>query len=63
MHRIHHESGLHKSNYGDITWWDMLFGTYENPASWNGRCGFDGDREQRLKDMLLYRDVHDFKKD
>ena len=20
------------NNYGDITWWDMLFGTYENPA-------------------------------
>lgn len=32
MHRIHHRYGRHKNNYGDITWWDMLFGTYENPA-------------------------------
>ena len=23
-----------------------------------GRCGFDGDREQRLDDMLRYWDVH-----
>ncbi|MBL8173945.1 MAG: sterol desaturase family protein, partial [Bryobacterales bacterium] len=26
MHRIHHEYGRHENNYGDITWWDMLFG-------------------------------------
>ena len=31
MHRIHHQHERHKNNYGDITWWDMLFGTYENP--------------------------------
>ncbi len=30
MHRIHHEYNKHKNNYGDIVWWDMIFGTYEN---------------------------------
>jgi sterol desaturase/sphingolipid hydroxylase (fatty acid hydroxylase superfamily) len=58
MHRIHHERGSHRNNYGDITWWDMLFGTYDNPAAWDGQCGFDDDKEQQLKDMMLYRDVH-----
>jgi sterol desaturase/sphingolipid hydroxylase (fatty acid hydroxylase superfamily) len=58
MHRIHHQQGRHKNNYGDIVWWDMLFGTYENPKEFHGACGFDGDREQRLAEMLLYRDVH-----
>ncbi|MFT3779240.1 MAG: sterol desaturase family protein [Ottowia sp.] len=58
MHRIHHQHGRHRNNYGDITWWDMLFGTYENPRQWHGRCGFDADKEERLIDMLLYRDVH-----
>ncbi len=58
MHRIHHESGSHKNNYGDITWWDMLFGTYENPATWDGQCGFEDAKEQRLSDMIVYRDVH-----
>lgn len=59
MHRIHHEYGRHRNNYGDIVWWDWLFGTYENPPVWNGRCGFDDAREQRLADMLRYRDVHE----
>ena len=36
----------------------MLFGTYENPREWIYTCGFDDDKEQRLTDMLVYRDVH-----
>jgi sterol desaturase/sphingolipid hydroxylase (fatty acid hydroxylase superfamily) len=59
MHRIHHQQGRHRNNYGDITWWDMLFGTYENPSEWQDRCGFDDDKEQQLVRMLAYRDVHD----
>ena len=58
MHRIHHQHGRHKNNYGDITWWDMLFGTYENPAEWRDRCGFDDEKEQQLTGMLAYKDVH-----
>ncbi len=58
MHRIHHAHGRHRNNYGDITWWDMMFGTYENPARFGASCGFDDAREQRLGDMLRCRDVH-----
>lgn len=58
MHRIHHEHGRHRNNYGDIVWWDMLFGTYANPRTWDGRCGFEPDKEERLGQMLCYRDVH-----
>jgi sterol desaturase/sphingolipid hydroxylase (fatty acid hydroxylase superfamily) len=58
MHRIHHRFGQHKNNYGDITWWDMLFGTNENPKEWVHSCGFDDDKEQKLVAMLLYNDVH-----
>lgn len=58
MHRIHHRYGRHKNNYGDITWWDMLFGTYENPREWRHTCGFDEEKEQQLLKMLCYRDVH-----
>ena len=58
MHRIHHELGRHRNNYGDLPCWDMLFGTYENPARFAASCGFDGGREQRLGDMLRWRDVH-----
>jgi len=58
MHRIHHEYGKHTSNYGDIVWWDMLFGTYENPKEFKKTCGFDNAKEQRLIDMLQFKDVH-----
>nr|WP_199899206.1 sterol desaturase family protein [Sneathiella glossodoripedis] len=58
MHRIHHQKDRHRNNYGDIVWWDMLFGTYENPNSWNDKCGFDAELEEKLPSMLRYRDVH-----
>ena len=59
MHRIHHQYGYHQNNYGDIVWWDMLFGTYENPKKWDETCGFDDWQEQQLVPMLAYRDVHE----
>jgi sterol desaturase/sphingolipid hydroxylase (fatty acid hydroxylase superfamily) len=58
MHRIHHQYDRHKNNYGDIVWWDMLFGTYENPKEWKYSCGFDDEKEQQLVNMLIYQDVH-----
>jgi sterol desaturase/sphingolipid hydroxylase (fatty acid hydroxylase superfamily) len=58
MHRIHHQYNRHRNNYGDITWWDMLFRTYENPKEWTHTCGFDDAKEQQLLNMLAYQDVH-----
>lgn len=58
MHRIHHKYGAHKNNYGDIVWWDMIFGTYENPKEFTDTCGFDDEKEQQLGAMLLFQDVH-----
>ncbi|ASU32162.1 sterol desaturase family protein [Mucilaginibacter xinganensis] len=58
MHRIHHEYEKHTSNYGDIVWWDMLFGTYSNPKEFTTSCGFDMDKELQLLDMLKFKDVH-----
>ena len=58
MHRIHHQVDYHKNNYGDIVWWDMLFGTYENPPTWENKCGFSETNENKLIPMLLYQDVH-----
>ena len=56
-HCVHHELGRHASNYSDLPIWDMLFGTFHNPRDFAGRCGFEGDAEQRLGEMLLGRDV------
>lgn len=57
-HRIHHEYNKHTNNYGDIVWWDMLFGTYENLKEFKSTCGFDHEKEQSLFDMLKFKDVH-----
>lgn len=58
MHRIHHESGVHRNNYADLPLWDILFGTFENPHDRLVACGFEPARERRVLDMLLLRDVH-----
>jgi sterol desaturase/sphingolipid hydroxylase (fatty acid hydroxylase superfamily) len=58
MHRIHHESGVHKNNYADLPVWDMLFGTYRNPEVVKLDCGFDSHREARVLDMLAFKDIH-----
>ena len=58
MHRIHHEYGKHRGNYGDLVIWDQLFGTYDNPPRFEANCGFDDHPEQQLAAMLQLRDVH-----
>ena len=57
MHRIHNEYEKH-ANYGDIVWWDMLFDTYYNPEKFTTLCGFDPPKEERLLDMLRFKNVH-----
>lgn len=55
-HCVHHQSGLHAYNYGDLPVWDMLFGTFRNPRHWDAACGF-GENEHRLAEMLRGVDV------
>lgn len=58
-HCIHHQRRWHQSNYADLPWWDMLFGTFRNPDVWQGEAGFDGDSSGRIMEMLLFRDVNE----
>ena len=58
-HSIHHELGVHRYNFGDITLWDRMFGTFREAEDFAPRCGFPGRNEERLKDMLLFRDVYE----
>lgn len=57
-HCIHHEDGVHAYNYADLPVWDMLFGTFKNPRSWQARCGFGACGEHRLAQMLRGMDVN-----
>jgi sterol desaturase/sphingolipid hydroxylase (fatty acid hydroxylase superfamily) len=57
MHSLHHERGVHRFNYGDIPIWDMVFGTYRNPKTWEGQAGFYDGASDRVGDLLIGRDV------
>jgi sterol desaturase/sphingolipid hydroxylase (fatty acid hydroxylase superfamily) len=57
MHTVHHAEGHHAQNYG-LPVWDLLFGTWTNPAARVQRLGFDGDRSSLIFEMLMFRDVH-----
>jgi sterol desaturase/sphingolipid hydroxylase (fatty acid hydroxylase superfamily) len=59
MHRIHHERGRHYSNFSDLPVWDMLFGTFRNPPTFDRPCGFKPEREQKFWQILACRDVND----
>ena len=60
-HRIHHMSNrrLHCKNFSDLPLWDILNDTFENPDRNAAfvRTGFDTKHEQKLRDMLFFRDV------
>lgn len=57
MHTVHHARGHHAQNYG-LPVWDLLFGTWVNPAERRLDLGFDPEKSERLSEMLLCRDVH-----
>lgn len=59
LHSIHHQYDVHSFNYGDIPIWDRMFGTYKDTREFTERCGFPDGAEQRLSDMLLFRNVYD----
>lgn len=56
-HGVHHERGLHRYNYSDLPLWDMVFGTFRNPATWDKEAGFYKGASSRIWEMLIGRDV------
>lgn len=56
-HALHHERGVHGSNYGDIALWDMVFGTWRNPEGFPAETGFYDGASSRVVEMLVFRDV------
>lgn len=56
-HCVHHQRGVHAYNYGDFSLWDMVFGTYRNPKTWEGRAGFWDGASGRIGSLLVGLDV------
>ena len=57
-HSIHHQLDVHKYNYGDITWWDRLFGTFKEAEDFAPDCGFPNENETKVWDMMRFKDVY-----
>lgn len=57
-HSVHHQLDLHSFNYGDITWWDRLFGTFRETDTFAAHCGSPDNHERHLTRMLLFRDSY-----
>ncbi|MCQ8105268.1 sterol desaturase family protein [Methylomonas sp. SURF-2] len=56
-HSVHHQRGVHAGNYADLPLFDIVFGTFRNPAEFAGQTGFDPGASDRVWDMLMMRDV------
>lgn len=58
-HRIHHLRNKrdHSKNYADLPIWDILGGTFENPATMDKPTGFEPNVESRVMEMICGRDV------
>jgi len=56
-HSLHHERNVHARNYGDVPWFDMLFGTFENPREFKGEVGFHEGGSRKLGAMLIGREI------
>ena len=57
MHVVHHARGVHRYNYADLPFLDILFGTFRNPDGYEHSTGFWDGASSRVLDMLLLRDV------
>ncbi|HLT51603.1 MAG TPA: sterol desaturase family protein [Arenibacter sp.] len=56
-HSLHHAKGIHAYNYGDITIYDILFGTWKNPKHFESENGFYMGASSKITDMLLFKDI------
>jgi len=58
MHRIHHQRSMHYKNFSDFPVWDMCFGTSVNPSTYKGEREFKPEREKKLFEMFLFKNVN-----
>jgi sterol desaturase/sphingolipid hydroxylase (fatty acid hydroxylase superfamily) len=56
-HSVHHGKNIHRYNYADLPLWDIVFGTFRNPPTFQKEHGFYAGGSERLAEMLIFRDV------
>lgn len=56
-HTYHHAKGIHKYNYSDLPLFDILFGTFRNPKTFEHETGFYHGASDRMIEMLQGKDI------
>ncbi len=57
-HTVHHAKGIHKHNYSDLPIFDILFGSFENPESYEHETGFYDGASSKIIEMLTFKDIN-----
>lgn len=57
-HSIHHQVGVHRYNFSDLTLWDRMFGTFKDTDDFAPACGFPGAGEEKFFKILKFKDVY-----
>lgn len=57
-HTYHHANGIHRNNYSDLPIFDMIFGTFHNPKSYEYDTGFYPGASNKIMDMLVFKDIN-----
>ena len=61
-HSYHHGKGIHRFNYSDLPFIDILFGTFKSPKNFSEETGFYDGASSKIKEMLLFKDISESKK-
>ncbi|WP_420401861.1 sterol desaturase family protein [Flagellimonas sp.] len=57
-HTVHHAKGIHRHNYSDLPVFDILFGTFKNPKSYQHETGFYHGASAKVWQMLTFKDLN-----
>jgi len=57
-HTVHHGREIHYNNFSDLPVFDMLFGTFRNPKTYENETGFYHGASGRVGEMLLFKDIN-----
>jgi sterol desaturase/sphingolipid hydroxylase (fatty acid hydroxylase superfamily) len=54
-HCLHHQRDVHAWNYSDFPLWDMVFGTFKNPKTFNSKLGFQPETIKITTSLLFLK--------
>ena len=57
-HSVHHAKGIHKHNYSDLPIFDIIFGTFRNPKTYEQEIGFYEGASSKIFEMLTFQDIN-----